>query len=714
MSVENVSFQNISWGSRPDLAKIKRFEVQVALVPMLSGNISVKRLVLIEPDILIETDKSGKSNLVFEPAKKPETTPKEPTKLPALSFQQVKLEKVNLTYRDGVTGKSTMLKLQSLVADSPSMGSPVRISTKGSYNDKVFDVSGTLGPILGIRDTSKPWPVKLEAKAAGATFTVEGQITDLQNLKALSLVLNAQGSSILELAKLGELKDVPEVGPFKAMVKITGSKEKPSLEALDVDLGTEDLAKVKLTGSFKDPMAKKGLDLTFSIKGKELGSLQKLTGQEAPLKGPFEVSARAADGGEKAFKISDLKVSLPNMDLGGSADVNMAGPRPQIKATLSSQNMDLRPLMPEKKGKEDSAKSPKTSGKKDKVFPSEPLFLEGLKAADAEVQLRAKQIITHQMALDDLALDLLLKDGALNIRPLKALVGGGNLEVSLALQPQGKEADLTLAVRMASVDIGRMAKEMQVTEVLEGKIDAEVDLRGRGGSVAQIMGALNGKSVLTMGKGRLDNKYIELMGADLATSLFNLVNPFEKEKGNYTEINCLVSRFDIKDGLAQSTVLLFDTSRMSVVGEGDINLKTEGLDLSLEPSPKQGAGLPGVGKVGVSLSEVVKPFKLSGTMANPSLGIDPAKTATTVAKSVGGAALMGPLGAAAALSGGKSAQGDENLCAKALEAARSGVKPEAASREKKSLPEKTAEGVKDATKGAAEGVGSGLKKLFGK
>ncbi len=376
LSVENVGFQNASWGSRPELAKIKRFEVQVALVPMLSGNISVKKLVLIEPDILIETDKSGKSNLVFEPAKKPETTPKEPsakgpTKLPAMSFQQVRLERANLTYRDGATGKSTVVKLQSLVADAPSMSGPVKISTKGSYNEKAFDVSGTLGPILGIMDTSKPWPIKLEAKAGGATVTVEGQITDLQNLKALSLVLNAQGTSIVELAKLGELKDVPEVGPFKAMVKLTGSKEKPSLEALDLDLGTEDLAKVKLTGSFKDPIARKGLDLTFFVKGKELGSLQKLTGQEAPLKGPFEVSARAKDAGEKAFKISDLKVALPNMDLGGSADVNMAGPRPQIKATLASQKMDLRPLMPEKKEEEASAKSPKTSGKKDKVFPSE-------------------------------------------------------------------------------------------------------------------------------------------------------------------------------------------------------------------------------------------------------------------------------------------------------------------------------------------------------
>jgi uncharacterized protein involved in outer membrane biogenesis len=57
----DVGFQNAPWGSRPEMAKIKRLEVQVALFPLISGDIEVKRLILVEPDILIETDSSGKS-----------------------------------------------------------------------------------------------------------------------------------------------------------------------------------------------------------------------------------------------------------------------------------------------------------------------------------------------------------------------------------------------------------------------------------------------------------------------------------------------------------------------------------------------------------------------------------------------------------------------------------------------------------------------------
>ena len=52
--------------------------------------------------------------------------------------------------------------------------------------------------------------------------------------------------------------------------------------------------------------------------------------------------------------------------------------------------------------------------------------------------------------------------------------------------------------------------------------------------------------------------------------------------------------------------MVFDTKRMSVVSDGEVNLKTEELHLSLEPSPKKG-----IGKLSLSLAESVKPFKLS-------------------------------------------------------------------------------------------------------
>jgi uncharacterized protein involved in outer membrane biogenesis len=42
--LEDVTFANAPWGSRPSMVELKRFELQVALLPLLTGDIQVRRL----------------------------------------------------------------------------------------------------------------------------------------------------------------------------------------------------------------------------------------------------------------------------------------------------------------------------------------------------------------------------------------------------------------------------------------------------------------------------------------------------------------------------------------------------------------------------------------------------------------------------------------------------------------------------------------------
>ncbi len=76
-------------------------------------------------------------------------------------------------------------------------------------------------------------------------------------------------------------------------------------------------------------------------------------------------------------------------------------------------------------------------------------------------------------------------------------------------------------------------------------------------------------------------------------------------------------------------------------------------------------------RISFSLSELTNPFKLGGTLANPSLAIDPTQTAITIGKLVGGLA-FGPVGIAVVLA--DVSMGDKNPCLAAIEAAEKGVK----------------------------------------
>ena len=63
LTVEDAHLENVSWGSRPELVKINRLELQVALLPLIRGDIDIRRFILVEPDILLERDNSGRWNI---------------------------------------------------------------------------------------------------------------------------------------------------------------------------------------------------------------------------------------------------------------------------------------------------------------------------------------------------------------------------------------------------------------------------------------------------------------------------------------------------------------------------------------------------------------------------------------------------------------------------------------------------------------------------
>ena len=116
--VNDVTFQNASWGSRPQMAQVKRLEVQIALLPILSGEIHISRLTVLNPEFLIEIDKSGKSNLEFDVPQKPEPKPAEDEpvdgKQDFLKFKEVQIKDGAFTYNDLRSGKTEAISIENL------------------------------------------------------------------------------------------------------------------------------------------------------------------------------------------------------------------------------------------------------------------------------------------------------------------------------------------------------------------------------------------------------------------------------------------------------------------------------------------------------------------------------------------------------------------------------------------------------------------------
>ena len=531
-----------------------------------------------EPDILVETDKAGKSNLEFEavPKTMPSRAEKEPPEkvnfsFPALAIEDIRVDKLILAYKNGKTGKIHVVTLASLSADAGEKNQPVQFTCKGAYNEMPFEAKGSIGPLSALIDPARPCTVRVTVNAGGADASFDGTIADALNAQGINIAVQAKIPSLSNLAKLANVSRIPDIGLITA---------------------------------------------GFTV----------------------------MDSGAKNFGVSDLKATFGLSDMSGSAKISMAGKRPQITASLSSRKIDFSPFIPKKKTKKGTAdKSSGESSRPEKVFSSDPLPLGALKIVDADIIFRADRIHLPYLVLNQFTVGMMLKDGGLTIKPLKAMIGGGSVDGQGDLRPLEKNAAIEMDLKVDKLDIGAMRKEAGTTDIIEGQLDAQVRLKGRGISVSNMMAGLNGKIFLMMGKGKIENKYIDLLGADIASDVFRMLNP-TRERTNYTDINCMVCGFEITKGIAESTGIVFDTPAMTVVGEGKIELATEKLDLSMNPSPKQGVGASGVGRLSLSLGELAKPFKLGGTLARPKIGVDSAGAAIVFAKTVGGVVLFGPFG----------------------------------------------------------------------
>jgi uncharacterized protein involved in outer membrane biogenesis len=632
--VENVSLQNASWASQPEMASIKRFEVQVALLPLIFGRVDVERLILIDPDILIETSRSGQSNLDFLKKTASAKTKKEaPAKGGVeLTVNELRMDKGRITYRNGRSGKSYLVTVDSLAASATSAENPVRLKLKGSYNGEPFEIAGTSVPLGSLTRSGRPWPLNLTLSVTGATLTLDGTI-----------------------------KDVPDL---------------------------------------------QGIDIKFTAKSEDLDKLSWLAGKSLPRKVRLDISGQITDPGPMIYEISDFKVALNDSDLAGSIRLNFSSNRPILTSSLLSKRLDLRPLFQKGTQKE---KARTAASERERIFPSEPLPLDTLQQADATVNLRAAKVLLPEIALQDLTVRMTLKDGGLSAKPLTSVVGGGTLDGHFDLRPLGNGSEMEMVMRIDHLNVAAMLKEVNIVNVLEGHIDANINVRARGSSIAGLMAGLNGKAFLIMGNGQINNEYIGLLGSDLSSSIFRLVNPFHKE-APYTKVSCIVCGFNIRNGLAETTALVVNTSYMSMIGNGKVNLKTERLDLKLRPIPKEGIGTSVTGKLSLSLGELARPFKLAGTLTHPSLAIDLTQTGITIGKAVGGFLLFGPIGIVGALTGASS--GEKNLCPLAVKAAEEGVKLSVVERH-----EKRKGVVGEAKQGVEKGIGEAgkeLKKLFGK
>jgi uncharacterized protein involved in outer membrane biogenesis len=455
------------------------------------------------------------------------------------------------------------------------------------------------------------------------------------------------------------------LSPTRALFKSDG--------ALDLDAAVSAADnRLAAQGNLASLAAPWPLDLRLTLDAPDPAALASVVAVPADLPDGVQASGRLQQtSAAKPVRLSDLKVTSGPNDIGGRIELDFSGQPWQVTAALKSGNLDLRPYLTQSDSKAAPAEAPQgesNAQKNAQFFSDQPFNLSWLERLNADVTLAAQTIKLPRIALADLDAAMTLDSGRLDLAPVSATVGGGTIDAALHLAAaSAPQIDATLTAK--ALDLERMLQELGLPDSMQGDLGLKVDLQGQGASPADLAASLDGQLSMVMQEGGMDSRYLQkaqLYGFELTDAFVQLFKAADKEPTEDIKINCLVCRFDVTDGVAESEALVFDTALVGVVGNGQVNLKTENLNIALQPVSDGGIGIPGLAKlkVGTPITDV---FKLGGTLSNPSISLDKSEATISLAKSLGGMLLFGPVGLGAALL--DTELGDDNPCVKALKQA---------------------------------------------
>jgi uncharacterized protein involved in outer membrane biogenesis len=156
--------------------------------------------------------------------------------------------------------------------------------------------------------------------------------------------------------------------------------------------------------------------------------------------------------------------------------------------------------------------------------------------------------------------------------------------------------------------------------------------------VADMLANASGDAGIGMGKGEVSKLLMKLAGLDLGGVAKALLTGDEQ-----IPIRCGLADFAVHGGVMTTQDLVVDTSDNTLLGQGDISLKDESLDLQLKSKPKK-----------FSLLSLRGPILVSGTLRNPSIRPDYKKAGLRAVAAVAIGVVAAPVAAlVATVQGGR-------------------------------------------------------------
>jgi len=552
-----VAFSDLHLGNpagyqEKDFLSIKGFDFRIKLLPLLKKEIQIKKFAIVEPQITLVKSKNGQANWEGLGKAAPETKPAPPEP----------------------------------IKGAPKSGQPTALPIK-ALSVEEFSVKNA------------------------ALFWIDHQQATRKEIKELNMnckEISFERPIRMTLSALVDKKQISMQGSIGPLGKEPGKGAVPMDVVIKLFNELELKIKGKITGLTDEPQFDLALETShFSAK-----KLMQAMGMEMPYKTsrPEALTDLAFSGkimgNAKAMTLSDGLFQLDQSKFRFNAGFSeFEKPRIDFDGKLDQINVDHYLPPPEKKpaGPGPTAEPAAKKGKTD-YAPLRKMVL------NAKMQIG--RLIVQKITLTDMSMKTTGRNGIFNMDPFNFKLYQGAVESKTILDVSRESPQTRTAMRVKGVQVGPLIRDLFDKDILEGKTEADMNLKMEGDDLSAIRRSLSGNGEMVFRDGAI-------VGVDLTAMVQNIQSAFSgqaaaTEKKPRTDFTEFRMPFTLTNGLFETKNTAMNSPFFRIQALGKANLVNESLDFRIEP--KIVTTIAGQGDA-TQRKGLTVPVNVTGTFSDP-------------------------------------------------------------------------------------------------
>jgi AsmA protein len=523
-----VSFSDLRLGNTPgfvekEFALVKSFEVRIRLLPLLSRDVQVDRLIVNAPRIFMVKNQDGRVSWDFggsgpemkPPASALKSVPGVMPGLPitSLAVGELSLQNGSVVLIDHGTGARHEVSGLNILLKDVALDRPVRISISALIHQKPVSAEGRFGPV-GPHLGQGAVPLELQVSA----------------FNQMNLQLKGSVENLLVAPRVNVTLDVAEFSPRKLMAEMG--------QALPATA---------------DPKVLERLALKAAVKA--------------------DAKAVTVSAGLLALDDSKLNFTLNAKEFS----------KPNLTFDLKLDQIDLDRYLPpkaaagQKKAPEGHATPPggqpaQASPKKTGYKPLRQLVMDG--------KVAVGKLTVNNAKLEDVDLKIVSKDGVLSLDPLTMKLYQGSAAGKAAVNVKGDSPVTDVQFNLDKVQVHPLLKDVADKDFLEGTTNAQIVLSMTGGDPARVKQTLGGKGNLIFSDGAIIGLDLAHMARNVKATLRGEITSGAKPRTDFAE---LFVPFTIENGVFHTAETALKSPLLRLLAAGKADLVKETLDFRIDP-----------------------------------------------------------------------------------------------------------------------------------